>query len=734
MNKSGGRTFMMLQAAALIVAAGLFVRSSAAEPRQNGADDPAQPEQAQPEAAPPAAPPAPRHLPKVIQDSEAQLAGLAAAARRESGPARLILEAEHEYLLLATQWLKPAMKDPEAGALQAHYGRKLLDHRKAFEEYLRIAALRMRSAPDQAGGESDSASVIGNSLQAFINRGKARGPAGDGEALMDQQLQAMFTDLSPGLAAVESHKPRSTWLMAVSRRAVALEESGFDAAQVDQLITQIHSARLSTEVRAELLALAQEARDAAGRPDGQGRASAGVYALRRAVEIAERLSEAEFSKPLDRLYRSHLRIAAQLVPDPRTRGAGLDRMDLMERGLSIHTLIVSLSRGAPRGTEKTGASLMTLLESAMSATISGVDTASGAAGLAALAEMANSMRASRDLLALKPPFDLEDVWRTLMADYLKQETLAAELASTLARDLKASSGEAARQTLDELAQAGDRLSRIRRVPDWIAALDRLQARPTGGAARELKALARAMARKSSKSVQAEADLARFQRQFDAVMSLPGEEKLGYKDGPEPAFGPLILQQIGRLRLQWAGAWASGGFDKAEEPARRLQQASELLAARRLVMEPGQLDQACARLNRWAAWHVSREDMRILLDEWNESVRSSMRLLSIGHSAGLDRVSAQIHERADLPLLIDYLNRLLADAWAPSEKFGAMADQFIPPAAEAFALSHRRTLARLGLHVSEAAQAMKKGQELVLADHRAEVNKHAAALVKAFSAP
>lgn len=653
-----------------------------------------------------------------IDQIEKQVAALLTKIRTADASRAKLIQADINVRLIARALLKAGTEAGGGGEITILYGTKLADHADELAAMLADAPSQAaKSLPPGAGAAEITAAsaAVSQAIDHFNAANEGTEEKLDEKAMdVEQYLQVHLSPLAAVAGATGGKPLQSTWLILPRADAAdaAVLASALTRADLDGLEKRIGGVGLSAGTKTEMVAMVAMLREGLDRPDLQPRVGALYELLDRSADVAEELTAAQgFDAKTISDLRGQIHTATILIKDPRTRLAGSDRLRLLSRGLEIARELHALSQQGAAVDRPMG-----LLLAGINLQLEQQDPETAAAIFNYVHRLSRAMLLYRRLLGDALPLDLRRVSLQLRKDFQAQELkLLAELpklAIKPARIAEASWNE----ELAALESAAVQLRRVHRVPAWVEQLNSYKPRPSNTLFRQLRDLAARIDPPGAKAGDPpQRSLAMLEQQAALFSSLPYEKNLREPDDTVHQVTQntelLIIEQVERLRQEWATAWATGGDPGPS--AQRLLLMRRLMHAVELCSEIHGSQGVPERLNRWAAWQVSPEALTPMLKILPERIAAASRLGAIGNWPGLEELLKQIEGESSLPLLVARLYGELGDGLSklPGGPAGALGECLYGPAENSFAVTHRAALARICVDLAEAAADPKNAAEL-----------------------
>jgi len=686
-------------------------------------------------------PPALNHVHRRVNVLEKQIADHIALLRGADEYTRRAIQAEINYRILARRLFQLGLDaGPVDGAVAIVYAHTLADHADdasaMFQRLPKMAAV----ATNPDGGLDENQKLAVSKFAAAVAAFNSIVSDEDNE-LDDASAQRVQAHLRKMLSPVVTMasimgepSPVNTWLrQSRDDQADGLAPPVISPTDLELMTERIHAAKVSSKTKTELLLMVQLLRRGWSAPDLRPRVAHLYDLLDQALVVAEAMTGASWVDDETMAdFREQLHTAILLVKDPRTRASGVARFASLAESLDVIEQLDAL--------EQQAAAIDTLrdlfvISHTMRIEQRDLDTAR--ALIDYLQRMTGVMLAYRDRLGDELPLDLRKVSLAVRKDYQQQEL-------KLLSDLRALAANPAEVTdpkwtdpLDELAASQATVRRVHLIPNWTERLQRFKPRPTHGLFRTLRDLALRLTDPELREDGARA-LHLFERQVVLFDPMPLETAM--RNG-EPAIERvtngahlLLVDQMDRLRSDWASAWASG--QDPAEPARKLMMLRTLLGhvdtARRIV----NVDQAAAKLNKWAGWQVDGEAIEPLMQVLPDRIAQACRDAAIGNWESLDQALEQIERESTLPMLVAQLSGKLHGGLdeLPGDLTGLLSQCVYQPTADAIAIDQQQTLAQVCVYLAEAAHARQVGDSRQLSAALGRVGELAGQVLKAWSTP
>lgn len=654
-----------------------------------------------------------------VQQLESQIASLIAAQNRSGdGFTASAIRADINLRIIARSLLSTGIAAGPDGAVAVLYGHTLADHADTVQQQLlsRLPALVTRVKDlNQQINPADIETAL--KLETAVDRFNAAAEKAS-ESLkspaardVDAYMQSMLAPLAAMLKLTENKEPVSTWLTASTAVKSGGPASSRAAAAIvtpellEDVSRRIQSAPLPQATRADLLELLGFMQRGLSQPDLRPRIAMFYDQLEMALIVAEDLEAVTWLGPrIATQFVAQLETAIQLLKDPRTRDSAVLRLDTMVRSLGLARELSQLhDDGLPTD------HLRTLFLRAHQLRLENQDTRTADALLGFIDRFNASALEYRRLLADTAPPSFRPILVQLRGEYQKAELKLVAGLGELATNITLISDGKWQAALEDLTARLSQMQRVHRIPAWIEQLTQHKPRPTGGLMRELRQLAVDLLDPERRAAAA-GRLAALESQIAAFDPMRFEKELAaptdlVRQATDESY-TLLLEQIERLRQEWATAWASGTDETAT--VERLAQMARLLRAIELATELSDLAAAATRLNAWAGWQADPAAMTSVIDALPQRVQQASRFAAISNWPALTDALNQLETEVPVPMLVVTLKRRLSPGLErlPSGggAQGVLSQALYPPREGAFAAEHRLKLAQISVYLLEAAHA------------------------------
>ncbi len=643
-----------------------------------------------------------------IDEIEKQVAALLPKLRTTEAASAKLIQADINVRLIARALLKTGSDAESGGEIAILYGNRIADHADEIAALLSGAAAQAAKALPTTATAADisaAAASVAEAIDQFNQANDGSDEKLDAKSLdIEQYLQRHMAPLANVISLTGGKPLETTWLhVARADEADAAVLGGaLSRADLDALEKRIGGLGLPAATKTEMVAMVTMMRDAMDQPDLRPRVGIFYDLLDRSADVAEELTSAQgLDAATVTELRGQVHTATILIKDPRTRAAGAERLRLLARSLELVRKLNALSQQGA-ATERP----MALLLAGINLHLAQQDTENSAKILNYVERLSQSMLLYRRLLGDTLPLDLRRVSLQIRKDY---QTLELKLIGTLpALVIKPTRiGEPAwNDDLAVLEAAATQLQRVHHVPAWVEQLNRYKPRPSNTLFQRLRELATEPAAPGADGTIPARSLAALEQQAALFDPMPYEKKLREPDDAVRHVTQdtelLLVEQIERLRQEWATAWATGG--DPGPTAERLMLMRRLLQSLELSSEIYGSQGVGERLNQWAAWQVSPQSLDPLLKLLPERVAAASRLGSIGNWPGLAEMLTQIEQESTLQLLVARLYGELGEGLAklPTGAPGTLSQCLYGPTENSFGVTHRAALAAICVDLSEAA--------------------------------
>jgi len=610
---------------------------------------------------------------------------------------KVAIQASNQVRALARTLLREGAKAQEAGAVSMLYGHTLAANLEPFDKLFAMAP-EMRKMIQELDPEAPTAQAFLDSIDQFSRRARqvAENPSGVDAAAVDRMLRRTLGPLSAAQEILGRKPVVGTWLQPAAQRqgkaARPLESKALDA-----LAERIQSAPLDEKTKTAMTAVHGKMQRGWSqvylRPGIAHVHGLSVAALDAADLLAgsDWLGEQALESMRTLLHQGILRLH-----DPETRAAGAAQFRRLHDDLSVARRIKQLHEQGAAVEHPVSVFLAAQRLRAQNADDPGaqrlinyLDRLTGA--------MALLRRRAGDIEQL--PQKLRSTASALRAEAQRLELDLLSGSESLPADTD--------RRIQIYERAVGRLDRLHRIPDWTRQLERLKPKPSGRIAGRLLELGEQLGDASARDA-ADAALADLQRGLEQFVPLAYEQPLRDDDKAVQRVTDdahlLLVEQIDRLRQDWASAWASEG--EPAEVEKKLQRMRRLLWSIRVAVVASNLPEAGARLNRWAAWQAPPEALAPASAALPKQVAEASRHAAIGNWESLDKLLDAIEAQAALPLLIARCDAELASALEalPEGLPGALGQCVFAPRVRSFAAEHRAALAAVSARLTEAHHA------------------------------
>ncbi|QNN23124.1 hypothetical protein HED60_12875 [Planctomycetales bacterium ZRK34] len=674
---------------------------------------------------------------KRINELEKQIADRIARLRDADEYTTRALQAEINYRITARQLLRLGAQAKDNGAVAMLYGHTLTNHADDVATMVNRMPQMVKLARDPKEKLTEEQKLAVSRFAAAVAdfNNVVADPANELDsadaARVDRYLQKTMGPLVAMAAVMGEPEPVNTWPRRIKADETVIAPPVLTAADLDDLTQRIHAAKISSETKTELVLMVDLLRRGLSEPDLRPRVAGFYDLLDQALVVAEAFSGVTWANAKTTTdFREQLHTAILLVKDPRTRQSGVARFESLSESLDVLNQIGQLeAQAAPIEP------LRDLFLISHTLRIEQRDLQTARYLLDYLQRMMGVMLSYRDLLADELPLDLRKVSLAVRSDYQQRELkMLSDLRELAANPSQVDQPEWT-DPLNELAEAQALVRRVHMIPRWNAQLQRFKPRPTNGLFRELRDMALRLLDAKTRNEGATA-LRVFEQQIMMFDPMPLEQAVRTDDSPISRItrgaNLLIADQMDRLRGDWASAWASK--QDPRPAAQRLISLRRLLIAADMAQHINNLDDAVAKLNRWAGWEVEPGAITPLMNVMPDRIAQACRDAAIGNWDSLDMALEQIDRESALPLMVARLHGELNPALdtLPTGLVGLLSQCVYAPTDDSIAADQRDDLAKICLALMEAAHARRSNDSRQLAEALSYVGTKARAVLAARS--
>lgn len=639
----------------------------------------------------------------VLEKEAGELRGEADTAG--DATARAVLLTRANLRLLAAELLAAGDRAGATGSGDVVRGLKLAVTRDAFDQAL---AARAAPGPDGTPAPSnalDALASFNHGFEAHVQRGEAA--AAPASSPGSDWLAGLLVRLTAVVADPDGKPLQSHWIAPPANAAAATQP--IESTPLALLRRRADATSVSEPTRANLLSIldflerGRQFPELAGRIGDYQRIVSVFLDTSDTIAVADWLTEAQRGA-----MQEQVSAAVEAFLDPQRRPSVIEaaeRLDAWRRFLA-----------AASGLEddnvetKTIRSVFAALETADQ---QAADQRDAVRILTQTTMVLERMVEARNERPEGLTRELRIVQRDVLRDYRETEAkVLKELAAgALAHGSLADPGLSS--LLADHRERVEDLRRLRRLPEWIAAISRIY--PPAAKDFEINMRKRAQSLlEPTKQPDARLAMNRFEQELALFERLPAEQALQEN---RPAAGELtgglqapMLALITEKRRAWVDDWSRA--EQSPEPAKVMGLLHRLMQSLRDAAALVEVKPAI--LNRWPAWQLSET----VIEAGQSDVATRLRLACAAATSGdfaalaeqVDRIDRESPVTKVAGRLMSRLGNDLSER--PGGAEGVIAQLTRAPPGDAYFIRWKDDIARLCRYAAEAAAARDAGNATV----------------------